>query len=44
VCIGFLGNANNYPFMLAKAVRALGHEVVFIIGSEMALNSPESRA
>lgn len=29
--IGFLGNTNNYPFRLARALRALGHEVVFFV-------------
>jgi glycosyltransferase involved in cell wall biosynthesis len=29
--IGFLGNSNNYPFRLAQALRALGHEVVFFV-------------
>lgn len=29
--IGFLGNANNYPFRLGRALRALGHEVFFFV-------------
>lgn len=29
--IGFLGNTNNYPFRLAQALRALGHEVKFFV-------------
>ena len=29
--IGFLGNSNNYPFRLAQALRALGHDVVFFV-------------
>ncbi len=29
--IGFLGNTNNYPFRLARAFRALGHEVLFFV-------------
>jgi len=29
--IGFLGNSNNYPFRLAKALRALGHGVVLFV-------------
>ncbi len=29
--IGFLGNTNNYPFRLARALRALGHEVVVFV-------------
>jgi glycosyltransferase involved in cell wall biosynthesis len=31
VRIGFAGNTNNYPFRLARALRALGHEVVFFV-------------
>lgn len=41
--IGFLGNANNYPFMLARAIGKLGHEVVFVIDSVSRLNRPENR-
>jgi glycosyltransferase involved in cell wall biosynthesis len=41
--IGFLGNANNYPFMLARAIKSLGHEVVFVVDSESRLNRPEGR-
>lgn len=29
--IGFLGNTNNYPFRLARAMRMLGHEVLFFV-------------
>jgi glycosyltransferase involved in cell wall biosynthesis len=29
--IGFLGNTNNYPFMLALSLKKLCHQVVFII-------------
>jgi len=29
--IGFFGNSNNYPFRLAKALRTLGHDVVFFV-------------
>ena len=29
--IGFLGNANNYPFILARALQRLGQEIVFIL-------------
>lgn len=29
--IGFCGNTNNYPFRLARALRALGHEVLFFV-------------
>jgi glycosyltransferase involved in cell wall biosynthesis len=41
--IGFFGNTNNYPFMLAQALRELGHEVLFVITSQELLNRPESR-
>lgn len=41
--IGFFGNPNNYPFMLARACRRLGHEVVFIVVSPERLNRPEFR-
>lgn len=41
--IGFLGNANNYPFMLARAIKSLGHEVVFVVDSASGLNRPENR-
>jgi len=41
--IGFLGNANNYPFMLALALKAKGHDVLFVIDSESPLNRPENR-
>ena len=29
--IGFLGNTNNYPFRLARTLRALGHDIVFFV-------------
>jgi glycosyltransferase involved in cell wall biosynthesis len=41
--IGFIGNANNCPFMLARAMRKLGHEVTFIVSSSEALDRPEYR-
>lgn len=41
--IGFLGNANNSPFMVARAIRNLGHEVVFVVDSTSPLNRPEGR-
>jgi glycosyltransferase involved in cell wall biosynthesis len=41
--IGFFGNTNNYPFMLAQALRKLGHDVLIVITSEELLNRPESR-
>jgi glycosyltransferase involved in cell wall biosynthesis len=41
--IGFFGNANNYPFMLARAVRSRGHEVEFIVTGTTSLDRPENR-
>lgn len=41
--IGFLGNANNYPFMLARALRRAGHEVLFVLNQRSLLNRPEHR-
>lgn len=41
--IGFLGNINNSPFALARALRALGHEVHFIVYNREALHRPECR-
>jgi glycosyltransferase involved in cell wall biosynthesis len=41
--IGFFGNTNNYPFMLAQALRGLGHDVLFVVTSQELLNRPESR-
>lgn len=46
--IGFFGNANNYPFMLARAFRRMGHEVFFIVDRSPStkwekLNRPENR-
>ncbi|HXB41826.1 MAG TPA: glycosyltransferase [Bacteroidia bacterium] len=41
--IGFWGNANNYPFMLARTFRKQGHEVLFIIDDDQRLNRPENR-
>jgi hypothetical protein len=41
--VGFFGNTNNYPFMIAQALRALGHDVLFVVTSHELLNRPESR-
>lgn len=41
--IGFIGNTNNYPFILARAMRKLGHEVRFIVTSRYPLDRPEYR-
>jgi len=41
--IGFFGNANNSPFMLARALRNAGHDVLFIIDRAEKLNRPENK-
>lgn len=41
--IGFFGNSNNYPFMLARALRRMGNEILFLIDSGERLNRPEYR-
>lgn len=41
--IGFAGNQNNSPFMLARALRAAGHDVRFLIDRPEPLNRPEFR-
>lgn len=43
VKIGFVGNANNYPFMLARALKRMGHDVRFIVTASSRLDRPESR-
>lgn len=40
---GFFGNTNNSPFMLAQALRDLGHEVCVVVTSQELLHRPESR-
>jgi glycosyltransferase involved in cell wall biosynthesis len=41
--IGFLGNTNNYPLILALALKRLGHQVAFIVDADPQerLNRPE---
>lgn len=41
--IGFYGNTNNYPLILALAMRRQGHEVVFTLSSATPLDRPENR-
>ncbi len=38
----FFGNTNNYPYLLARAVRNLGHEVVLLVNRAERLHRPES--
>lgn len=41
--IGFYGNTNNYPFMIARALRRMGHDVVFLVDRKEPLHRPEGR-
>ncbi len=41
--IGFLGNQNNYPFVLARALRQIGHDVRVVIDQPDRLDRPEHR-
>jgi glycosyltransferase involved in cell wall biosynthesis len=41
--IGFIGNQNNYPFILARGLRRRGHDVRVVIDQVHALDRPESR-
>lgn len=36
--IGFFGNTNNSPFMLARAMRRLGYEVIVIVDKPVSVN------
>lgn len=40
---GFYGNTNNYPFMIARALRRMGHDVVFLVDRKEPLYRPEGR-
>ena len=41
--VGFFGNTNNFPFMLARAFKRLGHDVHVIIHRTEKLHRPEFR-
>ncbi len=41
--IGFIGNQNNYPFILARALRRAGHDVQVVIDQPHMLDRPECR-
>jgi hypothetical protein len=41
--IGFFGNTNNAPLMVAHALRELGREVLLVVTSPDQLHRPESR-
>lgn len=41
--IAFLGNVNNFPFVLARAFKSLGHDVIFLVNSVNRLDRPEHK-
>lgn len=41
--IGFWGNMNNYPFMIAKCMKEKGYDVLFIVSETEKLCRPEYR-
>jgi glycosyltransferase involved in cell wall biosynthesis len=41
--IGFIGNTNNSPFMVAKALRRLGCDVRLVVNRPETLHRPESK-
>jgi len=41
--IGFLGNTNNFPFLIAQAMKGMGHDVLFLINHPETLHRPEHR-
>lgn len=41
--VGFLGNTNNLPFMIARALRNMGHDILFVLDSCLPLHRPENR-
>lgn len=41
--VGFFGNTNNYPFILANAFCQLGHDVEFVVDQKDPLYRPDSR-
>jgi glycosyltransferase involved in cell wall biosynthesis len=41
--IGFFGNTNNIPLLIAKTMQQMGHEIIFIVNKPELLNRPESR-
>ena len=41
--IGIFGNTNNYPLMLAMALRRLGHQSVLVVNRRDRLHRPESK-
>lgn len=41
--IGFFGNTNNVPIIIAQAMQRLGHEVILVVHRKELLHRPESR-
>ncbi len=41
--VGFIGNQNNYPFVLARALQRRGHDVRVVIDQQHPLDRPECR-
>lgn len=41
--IGIFGNTNNYPLLLAMALRRQGHEAVVVVNRKEPLHRPESK-
>jgi glycosyltransferase involved in cell wall biosynthesis len=41
--IGFFGNTNNYPLMLAMALRRRGHDILFLVDQADPLYRPECK-
>jgi len=43
VRIGFIGNQNNYPFILARGLQRRGHDIRVVIDQAHSLDRPECR-
>ncbi len=41
--IGFFGNTNNIPLLIAKAMQQMGHEIILVVNKTELLHRPESR-
>lgn len=41
--ICFVGNTNNYPFLIASAMRQMGHDVTVLLDRPESLHRPEGR-
>lgn len=40
--IGFIGNTNNLPYMIARELASLGHQIFFVVDKEQSLHRPEA--